>query len=304
MRLVIDVNKLKELIIDNIKNNLFNWIDIRNNFNNLGISVLEELLKIDNIGLYTDSIHDAIKIRNINKNVPIIVTNIKNNEQVYDLIINNLILAVNSASMLDEISTLDIKDKLLLAILIKTNDYDEGLRVKAYLKFKETKKDVFVINNLFAFNSNTSNNLLDSYLDLVDKEKISSFIIGENNPRVSDGFINSFLLKDSVSIISDVKRSFKLEKNQIFEGKRIKKDCYGIKIKAYDFDFNIKQIIIDNQKWKIVNYFDNYLFLIGANSIKSGKKIDLTDYYKNRCLAISKKSYYFNGKTIKFNNID
>lgn len=304
MRLVVDVNRLKELILDNIKNNLFNWIDIRNNFNNLGINVLEELLKIDNIGFYTDSIHDAIKIRNINKNIPIIVTNIKNTEQVYDLIINNLILAISSASMLEEITQLDIKDKLLLAILIKTNDYDEGIREKACLKFKETKKDVFVINNLFAFNSNNSNNLLDSYLDLVEREKISSFIIGDSNPRVSDGFINGLVLKEAVSISSDVKRSFKLEKNQIFEGKKIKKDCYGIKIKAYDFDPTINQIIIDNEKWKIVNYFDNYLYLIGSNSIKSGKRIDLTSYYKNGYLTISQKNYIFNGKTIKYDNIN
>lgn len=306
MHIVVDINKLKDNLKDYIKDKLFCWIDIRNSFYGIGIAALKELLRYDNIGLFTDNLKLAIEIRNFNKYVPIIVEEIETIDQVYDVVMNNLILSTNDLQQLQDIKKLQLKDKLSLAIQISVNFYDDGLNIKNYIKCKELcAGNDLEIAALYAKVSDEKNDAITDYEDLINKENINSFAIGYESEILSDGFAGKDLEAGVLKFSSNVLKSFKINKKEIFGGQKIKKDCYGIKIKAPYFDISKhKTIIIDDNKWRIIAYLDNVLYLIGENHLKAGKKVYLDNYYDNYYISFQKPLYLFNGKISNFDYLD
>ena len=301
MQVVVDINVLKDNLKTSIADKLFNWIDIRDNFNNMGINTLQHVLNIDNIGLFTDSLEDAITIRNFNKYIPIIVSRIERTEQVFDIIMNNLTLSIDDLDTLNEINKLNIKDKLSIVLLIKSDDYEDGISVKGYYKAKEIIKsnNYYIFNGLYTFVSNEKSKNLDDFKNIVSLERSNSFCIGSKEEFTSSGFISKELKKGVISIHTPILKAYKLNGNTCFGGKKIKKECYGIKLKAPNFkNKEYHYINIDSEKWKIVNYVDDILYLIGNISLKTGKKIDLTNYYLDSIINYQ-ISFQLNGKMLE-----
>ena len=112
MRTIVDLSIVRDNLKNHLNTKLFSWIDVRNNFYNFGLNLLEDLIKYNNIGIFTNTFEDALKIRNINKSLPIILTNIKNIEQAYDLVVNDITLVIKDYNQLEEITNLNIIDKL------------------------------------------------------------------------------------------------------------------------------------------------------------------------------------------------
>ena len=308
MRIVVDINILRNNIKRQLGSSLFGWIDVRNNMYNLGLNLLEDIFKINNIGVFTNSLKDAIKIRNVNPQVPIILTNIINLEQVYDVIINNITLVIKDINQIEEINELKLKDKLSTIMQINIDNYEDGIKIKNYNKALKTMEDSNNFSNIGVFtivNNSKYNNLDDFKRLLLSNHFEHSFVIGEEVDYISDSFVSANIFDKVIKYELNVDKSYKLTKNSIFINKKIKKDCCGIRVKADNIDLStIKFLIIDGIKYKTVAVNYNTLFLVGKNYVKIGKKIDVTNYIPQNCYTNWTCVYNLNGKIINFNVFD
>ena len=280
MKAIVDVNKIRNNIREKMNYKLFNWIDIRNNFYNYGLDVLEDILKFERIGLVTDDLKVALKIRNVDKKIPILLTNIQNQDQVFDIIMNDLILSVDNMDLYSDICNLELKDTMQIAIRIDINNFEDGISVKNYQKIREslkTNKNI-IVNLIYAKVNCPKYNDLKQFETLVNSEQISSFVIGQDAWFTSDGFISKEIFEDATEFKLTINKCYKLTKGMMFVNTKIKKDCYGIKIIAQNVDLaNVKKIMIDNFWYKTVFFINDTLFLIGKNSVKANKSISIPD---------------------------
>ena len=301
MRTVVDLAIVRNNLKKEISNKLFSWVDVRNDFYNFGLNLLEDIIKYDNIGIFTNSLKDAIKIRNVNRNIPIALTNITNNDQIYDLIINNITLVIKDYIQLEEISNLDIKDKLSIILQIDIDNYEDGIKCKNYSKavsFIESMPLVSLLGIYTVVNDKKHNNI-SLFKEIVENSQVESFVIGGDEDFVTDGFVSKDLFRDAIKYELNVDKCFKLAKNDLFINKKIKKDCYGVRIKANNIDLsNITSLDIGGIKYKRVKYNHNTLFMIGNESVKTGKKIDITGKIPNNCYTNWPVTYILSGKVV------
>ena len=304
MQLAVDLNKIRDNIKENIKDKLFNWIDVRYNAYGLGLDIVEEVLKIDNIGLFTNNLLDALKIRNVFKKTPIIVSEIDDIEQIYDVIMNNFIFVISEYEMLEEIKKLNICDELQLFLQIDINNYEDGLSLKYFDKAVELIKNEknFNLRGIFAIVNDIKSNNLDNLQTILDKKSITSFVIGKKCDYVSDGFLTKEIFYNTTKSIAIVDKCYKLSKNTLFVNKKIRKDCYGIKLNTKEVINNeINKIKLDDKVYKKVYSNEDCLYLMGNEPIKVGKKINLTKYLPKKSNNNWEKTYILNGKTIEYN---
>lgn len=307
MQLAVDLNKIRDNIKENIKDKLFNWIDIRYNAYGLGLDILDEILKIDNIGVFTNNLSEALKIRNIFKKTPIIIGEIDDIEQIYDVIMNNFIFVISEYEMLEEIKKLNIRDELQLFLQIDINNYEDGLSLKYFDKAVELIKNEknFNLRGIFAIVNDIKSNKLDNLQTILDKKSLTSFVIGKKCDYVSDGFLTKEIFYNTTKSIAIVDKCYKLSKNTLFVNKKIRKDCFGIKLKINGV-INIKnnKFKLDDKIYKKINLNEEYLYLIGNDPLKVGKKIDLTNFLIKDSNNNWEKTYILNGKTIEYNNFN
>ena len=304
MRTVVDIGKFRINVKNRLANKIFNWIDVRNNFHNLGINLIEDLLKYDNIGFFTNSLKTAIRIREINKQVQIMINHIDNIEQALDLVMNNIILVVSEYSTIDKLLKLNLDDKIQIAVQIDINNYEGGVSPHNYKRIKEMLQNnkKYEVTHIFAITNCVKYNNLEIFKDLVLNEQIKSFILGADLEYVSDGFISKELSKDIRSYQIIVDKCFALNKKDFFINKRIKSELFGIKLFINGINLTeLKYIIIDDIKYHKVWYGNDCLYITGKKSVKVGKKVDITsiipgDYNVNWPII-----YKLNDKTIDLN---
>ncbi len=281
MKIVVDIGQIRTNIKQLISSKLFNWIDIRNNFYGFGINLIEDLIKMDNIGFYTDDLKIALKIRNVNKTVPIILTKINDIDYIYDVIMNNIILSVDDAEIMDEILNANIEDKINIALRIDIKNFEDGITLREYKKIKEQLKDnkYIDITNVYTICNNEKNNDLDIFKSVIENANISSFIIGTNKDYTSSGFISKEIFNGAVKYKITVSKCYKLNKGDIFIDTKIRKECYGLRIKLLNAEsFNIKEVLVEDNKYKAILANDYTLYLIGKKPVKNGKSIDITNF--------------------------
>ena len=307
MRTVVNLGILRDNLKDKLSNKLFSWIDVRNNFYNFGLNILEDIFKFDNIGIFTNDLKDAIRIRNVNKNVPIVLTNFKNIDQIYDLVVNNITLVIKEYSQLEEIEALNLQDKLSLMIQININNFEDGIKCKNFTKTMEyiDSCNCFTVVGIFTVVNDTKNNDISGFKDIIFKSQLRSFVIGSSIDYVSDGFISKEIFNNAINYELNVDKCFKLSKGDLFISKKIKKDCYGIRIKADNINLSrIDKLFIDGEKYISVKTNYNTLFMIGKNMVKAGKKIDITSLIPNNCYTNWPVFYFLNGKNVKLIDFD
>ena len=122
---------------------------------------------------------------------------------------------------------------------------------------------------------------------------------------VSDGFASKDLFINAIRYELNVDKCFKLTKNDYFINKKIKKDCYGLRIKADNIDLSlIDKIKIGENTYKTIKTNHNTLFMIGKDVVKAGKKVDITDKIPNNCYTNWPVVYILNGKVINLSIFD
>ncbi|MBQ9833707.1 MAG: alanine racemase [Bacilli bacterium] len=307
MQLAVDLNKIRDNIKENIKDKLFNWIDVRYNAYGLGLDILDEILKIDNIGVFTNNLSEALKIRNIFKKTPIIISEIADIEQIYDVIMNNLILVVKDYDELEEIQNLKIRDELQLFLQLNINNFEDGLSTKYFYKAMELIKyeKHFNLRGVYAVVNNAKHNSLDNLQSILASNSMTSFVIGKKCDFVSDGFLTNDVFDNATKSFAVVDKCTKLTKKDIFVDKKVRKECYGIKLKINGV-INTKnnKFKLDDKIYKKINLNEEYLYLIGNEPLKVGKKIDLTNYLIKDSNNNWEKTYILNGKTVEYNNFN
>ena len=109
----------------------------------------------------------------------------------------------------------------------------------------------------------------------------------------------------TASIKLTINKCYKLNKGMLFINTKIKKECYGIKIVAYNIDLSqIRCLIIDETKFKAIYCNDDTLFMVGNKNIKSNRTINIPDKYLKNNYASFPLYYKLNDKTIVFNNLN
>ena len=306
MRTIVDLSIVRDNLKNHLNTKLFSWIDVRNNFYNFGLNLLEDLIKYNNIGIFTNTFEDALKIRNINKSLPIILTNIKNIEQAYDLVVNDITLVIKDYNQLEEITNLNIIDKLSIMLQIDINNYEDGIKCKNFSKVASLlEKNSFLnLAGVYVVVNDKKNNL-DDFKELIEKEQLRAFVIGDEVDFVSDGFVSKDLFSYAIRYELNVDKCFKLTKNDLFINKKIKKECYGIRIKADNIDLSlIDKVIIGNSSYKTIKTNHNTLFMIGKDVVKAGKKVDITSKVPNNCYTNWPVVYILNGKVVNLTIFD
>ena len=300
MRTIVDLSIVRDNLKNHLNTKLFSWIDVRNNFYNFGLNLLEDLIKYNNIGIFTNTFEDALKIRNINKSLPIILTNIKNIEQAYDLVVNDITLVIKDYNQLEEIANLNIIDKLSIMLQIDINNYEDGIKCKNFSKVASLleKNSFLSLAGVYVVVNDKKNNL-DDFKELIEKEQLRAFVIGDEVDFVSDGFVSKDLFSNAIRYELNVDKCFKLTKNDLFINKKIKKECYGIRIKADNIDLSlIDKVIIGSSSYKTIKTNHNTLFMIGKDVVKAGKKVDITSKVPNNCYTNWPVVYILNGKGV------
>lgn len=305
MFLAVDLNKIRDNIRKEVQDKLFNWIDIRYNIYGLGLNAIEEMLKFDNIGFFTNNLQDALKIRNVDKKKPIIINKLIDIDQIYDIIINDFILTINSYEQLEEIKKLNIQDDLQLFIQIDLNNFEDGLSLRNFDKainlIKENKH--FNLKGVFGIINNLKNSNITNLKEIIENYKLSSFLIGKKCSLTSDGFLTKDIYANVSNSLAIVEKCYKLEKNDFFIKTKIRRKCFGIKLNILGANLGKeKKYLIDNKFYKSIYQTDEYLYLVGKEALKVGKKLDFTKYFFINNDNNWKKIYILNGKNVEYNN--
>ena len=136
----IKINKDNLLYNLNYFNNKYNYkhiiLDVSNNAYSHGMYIIKYLP--NNIYLYINNFNDCLLARKYNKNIPIIYGGEITIDNVYDLLVNNIILSLKSSFILKKIKTFD-STNIILNIDIKGYD---GINTK-----EEINEIINIINN-------------------------------------------------------------------------------------------------------------------------------------------------------------
>lgn len=141
----IDLNKLK-YNLNTLKNAYsdyeFTLANIKNNAFGMGYGIINTLVSEGVNYLYVSTLKEALEIRKLNLEIPILVGNEINLEYIYDAISNNVTITISSLDNIKELSKLNIKDKLKIHILIDNGSNKIGLK-----NTHELEEAVDIINN-------------------------------------------------------------------------------------------------------------------------------------------------------------
>ena len=138
------INISRNVLDDNIKSlkNKFKYdyyiLDVSNNAFGHGMFIMKNL-EIDY--LYTNSLKDVYNIRKYDKDIPVILNDKVNEDNILDAINNNIILIIQRVQDLKEINEFDLFDNINIILNIDVdNNYGIGNR-------EEIKDAIDIITN-------------------------------------------------------------------------------------------------------------------------------------------------------------
>ena len=135
-KIIIDLNKLKENV--NKLKSAYSDYDylfacVKNDFFGMGINPINTLIQSGINYLYVSTLEEALRIRKINNDIPILITFDVDDENIYDVINNNFTLTISSVDYLKRINEIKIKDKIKFHILIDNGCNKRGIKSKKEL---------------------------------------------------------------------------------------------------------------------------------------------------------------------------
>lgn len=309
----INIENLKKNI-DYLKKNYVykNYIlDVSSNAFNHGMYLINHISNLINY-LYCSSFNDIILIRKYNQEIPIIYNGIITSDNIYDLIINNVILIIKNTTTIDEILSLNIKDniEIILNIDISNHNGFNSQKEINQIKDKINNSKISLIG-LKANNINPKN--LDEYSIITNSLKDLKLIILNdelNKNKINNS--NSIKLDYSVYGFNCGKKSlFKKEPiklKQIFSLNtkiiNIKKDNQNKKLKyiatipfgkLQGLTDNLKKVYIKNQLYNIIAINEDYSLIEIDENININENVEIISdnnpledyYYQNPLLYLS-----------------
>lgn len=310
------VNKMKNanyftVNIDNLLTNIdaikkeyqySNYIlDVSNDASSRSMKIISYIENDFNY-LYVHDLQDVLKIRKYNKIIPTIYDGVINEDNIFDLIVNNAIIVLKRLKTLEDILKLNIKDNLDIILNIDTSGYN-GFEKKEDILFilDEIKKNKYLkiigIQSVITEESYQSfkhiiTPLKDLNLVILNHEHDKSKIKGCNAIKLSSSIYGNITSKKSIfkrentlilptlvlnSTIIDVKRKLK-HKKEVFIGVIPIGTIHGL-------NNDTNKVLINNQYFYIKEILENYSLIEVNSDIKVSDKVELLI---NNYQAISK----------------
>lgn len=278
--------------IDYVKNNYkysYYILDVSNNAFNHGMYLINYInQKIDY--LYVNNFQDLLLIRKYNKDVSVIYNGDVNENNIYDLIINNAIIVVHAIDTLYKIKELNIKDVVSFIFFIDPNGIIGIDNKNDILKYLEWNNKYF---NLLGIMGKVEEKYYDDFKYIIKPINNSKLVILNNeNDKKRICNSNAILLDSSFYGINNAKKSlFQRSSNnlkQIFTLKsrvvKIKKIIERKQNKSiavipfgYKHGMNkaIKFVYINGKLYSITNLFDEFAYIEVDNSIKTNMIVEI-----------------------------
>jgi len=284
-------------MLDNIKNFKNNYsyehyiLNVSNNAFCHGIEIVKYLNEEFDY-LYTINFNDVINIRKYNHQIKIIYNGIINEDNIYDLILNNAILVIKSKVLIDFILNLKIKDKLNIIFSIDINGFN-GFDSKNELSgiLENIKKDVHI--NVLGVSANIVEENYQDFKDIIDIfNSLELIILNNENDKNKIKMSNAIILDKSIYGIDVAKK--KLFSKEISSLKPIleiisyidkvkimlkgKKESYigvmpfGL---VHGFSKSINKVYINGNFYNIREIKDEYTLIDIDSSIKENAKIEI-----------------------------
>ncbi len=319
----IDTNLLLENInyIKNTYKYSYYILNVSNNAFNHGMYLINYLTdKIDY--LYVFSFQDLLLIRKYNKNIPVIYNGSINDNNIYDLIINNAIIVIHDIDTLKNIRSLNIKDVVNFIFCIDPLGFigiDNKNDILTYLEWDNKYL------NLMGIISEVKEKDYDAFKNIIKPLNNSSLMILNNEKdkrKIHNS--NAILLDYSLYGINEHnKKIFKKETpilKQIFtlnsyitkiKNINIKKKEKHIAIIPFGLNHgmskNIKFVNINQKNYQIFAILEEYTYILVDESIKENMLVKITSstnplekYFQKDC--INYFSYFNSNLPIIFEN--
>jgi len=297
-------NNFININIDNLFHNInyiktkYNYsyyiLDVSNNAFNHGMYIINFLAdKIDY--LYTANFNDCALIRKYNKDIPIIYSGLVNDNNIFDLILNNIIVLIKDKDTLENIISLNIKDELNIILNIDVNNYN-GINSKHdILDIIDYLKDNKYIN-ILGLKSKIYEDEYDNFKYIISPLKDLQIMIFNNEEDKNKIKIsNAIKLDYSIYGINNIKKSlFKKEEANLKQtftlNSKITKIIKNIKNKKESFigiipfgylnglTEDITKIYINNKLYNIKEIKDEYSLIEIDNSINVNDTVEITSF--------------------------
>lgn len=264
----IDLNKLK-YNVEILKNTYNDYsvviANIKNNFFGMGYSVIETLIKNGVNYLYVSTLQEALDIRKINTEVPILINYELSRDYIYDAIANNITITISNLNTLKDINELKLKDKLNIHLLIDNGSNKIGLKNREEV---EEAQDI-IANNKYL-------NLEGVYTEIT-----TYGILDEDYYREMNIFLNCIsALKEENVIIHLNEPIMYHKKHNLVNGIRFDLALLGIEENIDDSVLSNMKIKSIGKKYKDLAFPDIELSLVFAIkgkiiNINKAKKGDL-----------------------------
>ncbi len=292
------INISRNVLDDNIKSlkNKFKYdyyiLDVSNNAFGHGMFIMKNL-EIDY--LYTNSLKDVYNIRKYDKDIPVILNDKVNEDNILDAINNNIILIIQRVQDLKEINEFDLFDNINVILNIDVdNNYGIGNR-------EEIKDAIDIITNnkrinLMGIKADISEDKYKEFIYLINpllKFEIKLFILNNEINKYKYQYSNAIIFKTAIYGINNIRNRFfrKDEKdtNQIFnlysrivKIKNISKGKKNKYIAIIPFENNfgilnlINKVYIKNKLYSVLNIEDNYMIVEIDDSINEDSIVEIT----------------------------
>lgn len=287
--------------IDNLKHNILEFkknysyknyiLNVSNNAFCHGIELIK-YLDDEFQYLYTNNFRDVLNIKKYNHKMKIIYSGIISEDNIYDLILNDVILVIKSKDIMDYILNLKIKDKFDIIFSIDNLGFN-GFNSKHELEdiLEDIKKDVHInILGVIAkleekdyldFKYITSS-LKDLELVILNNENDKNKIKGSNAIIVDKSIYGidtskKKLFDKSVSTLKPILATFSYI-NKIVVSNIKKKELYYAVI---PFGFNnglsknISKVFINDKFYILKEIKDEYSIIIVDDSIKENDIVEI-----------------------------
>lgn len=260
--------------INNIKNNYkfkYYIYNVSNNAFNCGIYIVNYLNNKDI--LYTSFFNDVLLIRKYNNDIKIIYSGDVIEDNVYDLVLNNVIFLVKDIKTIDELINYKIKDNINIILNI---DVYNGFYSKNDIINIIDKLSKFKHINIVGIKSVVKEKDYNTFLDIIKPLKNLDYVVLNNEEDKNKiKMSNSILLENSLygfncgrkdiikpifSVISKV--------DKIIEKKRKK-------LAVVPFSINTNNVVINNKKYKVINSFFDYSLVEIDDTVKIGDTINI-----------------------------
>lgn len=294
--------KNKALInIDNLKDNILNFknnysyknyiLNVSNNALGHGIKLIK-YLDDEFHYVYTNNFQDVLNIKKYNHKIKIIYNGIISEDNIYDLILNDVIIVVKSKSIMDFILNLKINDKFDVIFSIDSYGYNgfnskheindiledikkdvhinilgviANLDEKDYLDFKYITSPLKNLELVILNNENDKNNIKGSNAIILDK---SIYGIDTSKKKLFDKSVTS--LKPILEVYSYIEK--------IVISNTRKKELYLAIIPFGSIDGlnkNITKVFINNKFYNFKEIKEEYSIIIVDNSIKENDIVEI-----------------------------